>query len=137
ERGTMLSSVKAGLAAVEHRAQGAFIVLGDQPLVLPATLRTMASAYWARRPRVIVPTHAGRRGQPVLLCTRGIREILALSDHATLDSYTSRHSHQTMEIMLDDPAIVRAFNAPADQAAAGAQPRSMEGAFHCDAQAWL
>src|SRR3989442_1371275 len=48
ESGGMLSSVKAGLAAVEGRCAAFFLMLLDQPLVRADTLNKMSNA-WERR----------------------------------------------------------------------------------------
>jgi len=121
ERGGMLSSVQAGLAAVDGRADAVFLVLGDQPLVRPATLRTMISAYRARRPRVIVPAYAEKRGHPILLCARGVNQILALPAGATLQSYTSSRIEHRLELSVDDAGVVCDLDTPADYAAVVAQ----------------
>jgi molybdenum cofactor cytidylyltransferase len=118
ERGGMLSSVQAGLAAVAGRAEAVFVVLGDQPLVRPRTLRTMASAYAARRPRGVIPTCDGRRGHPVLLCAGGIDQILALPEGATLKTYTAGHNERMLELPVIDPAVLHDIDTPADYAAA-------------------
>jgi molybdenum cofactor cytidylyltransferase len=118
ERGGMLSSIQAGLAAVDGRADATFIVLGDQPLVRPTTLRTMISAYRARRPRVIVPSYAAQRGHPILLCARGLHQILALPADQTLQAYTKSQIEHTLELTVGDPGVVCDLDTPADYAAA-------------------
>jgi molybdenum cofactor cytidylyltransferase len=121
ERGGMLSSIQAGLAAIDGRADAVFVVLGDQPLVRAGTLRTMISAYRARRPRVIVPSHEGRRGHPILLCARGVSDILALPPNATLKTYTDLHADHRVELPVSDPAVLQDLDTPADYAAAVAR----------------
>jgi molybdenum cofactor cytidylyltransferase len=116
EQGGMLSSVQAGVAAVAGEADAAFVMLADQPLVRVATLRTMASAYRARRPRVIVPTYGGKRGHPVLMCGRGFVEILALTGDATLKTYTAAQAERTLELPADDAAVLDDLDTPADYA---------------------
>lgn len=119
DAGGMISSVKAGVAAAAgDGADAVFVSLVDHPMVRPDTLRRMISAYRARRPRVLVPAHGGKRGHPILLCARGIGEILALPAGATLKTYTAAHAQQNFELEVDDPAVLQDLDTPADYAAA-------------------
>lgn len=64
----LASSLKAGIAAVPATATGALVLLGDMPLVGAALLDRLIDAL-EKQPRVegVVPVHAGRRGNPVLV----------------------------------------------------------------------
>jgi molybdenum cofactor cytidylyltransferase len=119
--GEMLSSVKAGVsAALERRADAFFIALVDQPMILPRTIRAMREAWVKSRPAVLLPTWQGKRGHPILLAADGAPEILSLPEDATLKAYTSRHAEHTLELAVDDPAILHDLDTPADyHAAAG------------------
>src|SRR5205814_1793926 len=118
--GGMLSSVQTGVAAVMAQADAFFVVLGDQPLVRPETLSRMCDAWARSRPRVLLPSHAGKHGHPILLSSEGAHEILSLSrDRDTLKTYTSRRTEQTLELAIDDdPAILSDVDTPADYQAA-------------------
>src|SRR5438128_1612854 len=69
--GGMLSSIQVGVAAVMGKADAFFVVLGDQPMVRPATLAAMTDAWRQNRPRVLLPTHDGKHGHPILLAAEG------------------------------------------------------------------
>ena len=118
--GGMLSSIQTGLAAVRRDADAVLIVLGDQPMVRAETINAITSA-WSRsrpRPRVILPSHGGKHGHPILLSAAGIDEILSLSTEQSLKTYTNRHIEQTVESEVDDPAILLDLDTPDDYAAA-------------------
>jgi molybdenum cofactor cytidylyltransferase len=121
--GEMLSSVKRGVSEVlsEHTppVDAFFIALSDQPLVLPRTISAMRDA-WVKhsRPAVMLPTFKGKRGHPILLSTSNAKEILSLPEDATLKVYTSRHTKHTLEVNVDDPAILHDLDTPADYQAA-------------------
>ena len=131
--GEMLSSVKAGISAVleeHHPAVDAFFVaLSDQPMVLPRTISAMRDA-WTKhsRPVVVLPTFKGKHGHPILLSSERALEILALGDDATLKTFTSRHIKRTLELDVDDPAILHDLDTPADYQAAARHWN--EGATH-------
>lgn len=57
----MASSLVAGISAVT--ADAAVVLLGDMPRITPSHLRALAAALGDR---VVVPTHGGKRGNPVL-----------------------------------------------------------------------
>ena len=116
--GGMLSSVQTGVAAVMGKADAFFVVLGDQPMVRPATLAAMAGAWRDKRPRVLLPTFDGKHGHPILLSVEGADEILSLPPEATLKSYTSTQSERTLELPIDDPAVLADIDTPADYQAA-------------------
>jgi len=73
-------SLRQGLAAVPTEADAAVILLGDQPTLLPATIRAVLSAGRADRP-VVAAKADGHVGPPVLLR----REAFRLADAATGD----------------------------------------------------
>ncbi|MDX2264581.1 MAG: nucleotidyltransferase family protein [Hyphomicrobiales bacterium] len=63
----MGSSIAAGVRALPPGLAGAFIALGDMPLVRPDDYVALAAAFDAADPAIIcAPAHGGRRGHPVL-----------------------------------------------------------------------
>ena len=73
------TSLKAGFAALPPGAEAAVVLLGDMPRVLPSLIDALAAAWReAGRPAALVPTHAGRRGNPVLLSRALGPEIMRL-----------------------------------------------------------
>lgn len=120
QSGGMISSIKAGLQAVRGRAEGVFVVLGDQPLVQPRTLEAMIRAFCSRRGRGIVPVFGHKRGHPVLLSAEGIDEIVALKVGQTLSDYITEYRELMPLLDVDDPAILLDLDTQADydQAAA-------------------
>ena len=105
--GEMISSVKAGVAALPATCAAFFLVLGDQPGVAAMTFERLVHA-WRDNPtaRIISPTWNNRRGHPVLFSAAGIDEILNLAADATLKTYVSRYANgRSIEVEVDDPAV--------------------------------
>ncbi len=77
------TSLRAGFAALPPGLEGVVVMLGDMPRVGAGLLDDLAAA-WLRagRPDALVPTFAGRRGNPVLLAARLAPEIAALAGDA-------------------------------------------------------
>ena len=61
----MAATLRAGVRALLAAADGAFVFLGDMPLIPPAVLPRLADALAAGAPAA-APVFAGRRGHPVL-----------------------------------------------------------------------
>jgi nicotine blue oxidoreductase len=109
-------SLLAGLRAT--RDAPAWIVLPvDHPLVLPADVRALASAWRASRPPVVRVVRDGRGGHPVLLDAALAEEVLALGDDAPLRDVV--RAHRAEEVVVEGSPGVRVdVNTPEDYAAA-------------------
>ena len=63
----MLSSVQTGLASVPEGARAVLIALGDQPFGEPEVARAVVRSWRNSGRGLIVPSHDGRRGHPLLI----------------------------------------------------------------------
>ncbi len=84
----MFSSVKAGLAATSTRSTHVALSPADLPFLSKKSLRTVlsaAAALDAGGSSLIVPTHAGRRGHPLLIPAALRTRVLAWPDSARLN----------------------------------------------------
>jgi molybdenum cofactor cytidylyltransferase len=70
------TSLKAGLAALPPETQAALVLLGDMPRIGAAHLDGLIAAYRAAEPRpsAVVPVRDQRRGNPVLLDLRVLKD---------------------------------------------------------------
>jgi molybdenum cofactor cytidylyltransferase len=111
ETGEMLSSIQAGVRTLLTGDFDAFFVtLVDQPDVMPQTFRVLAS----QSANIVLPKYNRRHGHPVLIGMSAAQEILSLAHDQTLKAFISRHSNETREIEVDDPAILRDIDTPAE-----------------------
>ena len=107
------SSLKAGIGALPRRVGGALVVLGDMPLVGPAHLDCLIAAFGAAQGQaIIVPTHRGQRGNPVLWPAACFAEILALQGDAGARQLFAAHAGQIHEVPLDAAAILEDIDTP-------------------------
>ncbi|HLJ56581.1 MAG TPA: nucleotidyltransferase family protein [Chthonomonadaceae bacterium] len=125
--GGMLSSVKAGVAALPEGCPAFFLALGDQPLVRSATLDALANRWDAESRPIAIPTYEGRRGHPVLISARFAGEILALGETETLKTLINRHEDLISESVVDDPGAVSDVDTPDEYERALALWREMSG----------
>jgi CTP:molybdopterin cytidylyltransferase MocA len=114
EAGGMLSSVKTGVTALPADCDAFFLVLGDQPLVQPATVSALAAAWIVERAPIVLPVHIGKCGHPVLISASLSPEILALGEDETLKALMVRRPEDILEVAVPDVAVVEDVDTPDD-----------------------
>jgi molybdenum cofactor cytidylyltransferase len=102
----MASSLRAGIAAVDPRAQAALIVLADQPCVRSATLRKLIEHHRVARPQIVIPTYRGFRGNPVLLDRSVFPEIMEITGDIGCRAIFGEHNEQISKLDVDDVGIL-------------------------------
>lgn len=101
------TSIKAGLAALDEAAAGALVVLGDMPGVGAGDLRRMVKAFRGSEGRSIVrATHAGKRGNPVLLPRRLFAEIARLEGDAGARHLVENDALPVIDVELGSAATM-------------------------------
>lgn len=126
ERG-LASSLRLGFAALPAAATGALVLLADMPLVSPSTIAALIAAHAAHpKAAAIVPAHAGRRGNPVLLARRLAPEIEALSGDTGAGPLL-RGREDVIALPVDDPGILVDVDTPEALAALSEDWRGARG----------
>jgi molybdenum cofactor cytidylyltransferase len=121
----MASSIQAGLTALAPRSSlenslnkiGVMIFLADLPLIQPAELNLLISAFSQAKDKTIaVPTFSGQRGNPVIFDLHYREEILALRGDVGGKSILARHPEAVLEVemptasILEDIDTVESYN---------------------------
>ncbi len=107
----LAASLKAGIAAVPETAAAAIVCLGDMPLITARIVDKLIAAYDADEGRtIVVPTHQGRAGNPILWDRRYFAEILQLSGDAGARALLKQHMEQVAEVEAGDDAVLRDFD---------------------------
>jgi molybdenum cofactor cytidylyltransferase len=102
----MGTSLRSGLAAVDAAAKAAIIVLADQPWVRSETLNSLIACHQERKPQIIVPTHRGFRGNPVLLDHSVFAEVQTLNGDVGCRAIFGDHTEGIFKLPVDDPGIL-------------------------------
>ena len=111
----MLSSVQCGLRAFREELDAVFVWPVDHPLVERDTVIAMIAAAKNTGAPIIVPTHAGRRGHPVLFVARLFPELL--SADRSLGARSVVHAHDDrLELPVADGGVVVDIDTPEDYA---------------------
>jgi molybdenum cofactor cytidylyltransferase len=112
--GDMLSSVRCGLAALPPECTAVLVVLGDQPAITSDLIGRMVATYQTCGRGIVVPTHNGRRGHPLLFSTRYRDEILAGHEQTGLRGLLQTHPDDVFELGTATPAVLADMDHPAD-----------------------
>jgi molybdenum cofactor cytidylyltransferase len=102
----MASSLHEGLSALDPECAAALIVLGDQPLVRPQTLQQIMAGYRRSGSQIVIPSHQGKRGNPVLLGRPVFPEVMALQGDTGCRAIFSNHLDAIFKVEVEDPGIL-------------------------------
>jgi len=106
------ASLKAGLAAVPHSADGALVLLGDMPEVSAALIDRMLAGFSPADNRSIcIAVHERKRGNPVLWARRFFPAIEALTGDAGAKHLLALHEELVCEIDADE-GVLRDIDTP-------------------------
>jgi len=96
----------AGLPAEAETLDAIVLCLVDHPAFEPATVSALVAAFACRRAAVVVPTHLGRRGHPVLIARPLFEPLLALSLRQGANSVIGAWGDRTELLEVADPGIL-------------------------------
>lgn len=121
----MSTSLKAGLAALPADIDGVLVCLADMPAVTTHDIGKLIAAFNPTEGRaIIVPTHQGKRGNPVLFAQGFIDEMREAQGDAGARAVLSAHADAVYEVEMQDAGILADADTPAAFAAIEAQFKS-------------
>jgi molybdenum cofactor cytidylyltransferase len=107
------ASLRAGLAALPAEADAVLVCLGDMPLVTQDLIDRLLDAYDADEGSlIVVPTHQGKRGNPVLWDRRFFADMAALAGDTGARALLLRHAEHVVEVEWDTDAVLVDFDTP-------------------------
>lgn len=101
----MGASLAAAARAVPEDLDGVFVFLGDMPLIRADVSATLAQALTGRD-RIVAPTHAGRRGHPVLFGGDWIAALRALDGDSGAQSLIQQAGDRFLAVETGDPGVL-------------------------------
>jgi CTP:molybdopterin cytidylyltransferase MocA len=105
----MLTSLQAGLRALENLPDRVLFTLVDHPAVAPETIRALL----AFPAEIAIPKFNGKRGHPVVIHRRIAEEILAEPPTSKLNAVMDRHTSEIHYLDLNDSGITDDIDDPA------------------------
>jgi molybdenum cofactor cytidylyltransferase len=112
--GDMLSSLRCGLRALPAGCSAVLVVLGDQPNLTARLVTELIAGRDRSGSGIIVPTHLGRRGHPVLLAACFRDELLGRYDGVGLQGLLQAHPDEVFSVEIQDGAVLRDMDKPED-----------------------
>jgi molybdenum cofactor cytidylyltransferase len=113
------TSLRAGLEALGDTVDAAVVCLGDMPRVDPGLIGRLIAAYDPEEGRaIVVPTVAGRHGNPVLWDKRFFPAMRAVTGDVGARHLLGEHAEAVHEVPLEDDAALADFDTPESLAAA-------------------
>lgn len=102
----MASSLREGLSALDPQTGAALIILGDQPFIRPQTLHQIIGGYHRSGAQIVIPTHQGKRGNPVLLGRSVFPEVMALEGDTGCRAIFPKRLDAILKVEVEDPGIL-------------------------------
>ena len=107
------TSLKAGIAALPADIDGVVICLGDMPRIDAGMIDRLIAAFDPVEGREIcVPTHKGKRGNPVLWGKRFLPEMVALAGDVGAKHLIGEHGELVVEVEMDEEGVLIDIDTP-------------------------
>jgi molybdenum cofactor cytidylyltransferase len=119
-RDGMFTSVKAGLRALDGRTTHVAVTPADLPFLREESLRAIVSTAACvtsegnQRSTLLVPTHAGRRGHPLVFSASLVPRILTWGDDRRLSRLFEEPDLSVRRLEAFDEGILRDVDRPED-----------------------
>lgn len=110
----MGTSLQCGIAALDAQANGALVVLADQPLVKAATIDRLIADYELHQPQILIPLFRGFRGNPVLLDRSVFPEIAGLKGDMGCRAIFGDHLENIRKLEVEDAGVLLDADRPRD-----------------------
>ncbi len=116
------TSLKAGIAAVPAAADGAIVCLGDMPQVSAALIDKLIAGFDPERGAlVVVPSIAGRRGNPVLWSRRFFPDLMQVQGDIGARHLIGAYTEAVVEVPVEGDAALIDVDTPESLSAVKAE----------------
>ncbi len=99
------TSLRAGLSAVSDITDGVMFILGDQPLVGSEVMNALIVGYCRTGAPIVLPTHRGRRGNPVVIDRILFPRVESLTGDVGARVLFEEYAEAIVEIEVEDDSI--------------------------------
>jgi molybdenum cofactor cytidylyltransferase len=114
ERG-LSTSVRVGVESLDGGVEGVLVCLGDMPFVRASELDALITVFEASGGEaIVVPTHDGRRGNPVLWPRSLFPELLGLDGDEGARGILGKHASRVRSVVIDAPSVLVDIDTPDD-----------------------
>ena len=107
------TSLKTGIAAAPPSADGAIVCLGDMPQVDARLIDSLLAAFDPEQGAlIVVPTTAGKRGNPVVWSRRFFADLAALTGDVGARGLIATYPEAVVEVAVADSAAFTDIDTP-------------------------
>lgn len=99
------AAVKTGVRAASKNTQAYVFMVGDQPLLDPATINLIIGHHRGNPTHIILPTYRGKRGNPVLFPSVFRKQLLQISGDKGGITVINNAADQVKQVEIGDPHI--------------------------------
>lgn len=99
------TSLRRGLRSLPRDVDGVVVLLGDMPHVTAAHVDRLIDVFDPVRQPIVIPRHAGRRGNPILWPMRMFPAMDQMRGDAGARALLERHARQIVTVEMDSDAI--------------------------------
>ena len=104
----LATSLATGLKALADHMDGAVICLGDMPRIGATVIDSLIDAFDPAEGRAIcLPSHRGRRGNPVLWARRYFAEMQSIEGDTGARGLLRQYENAVHEVPWDDDSVLR------------------------------
>ena len=115
ERGGPLSSLLAGLAAIDDPAVlGVLMTPVDAPRVAPATVAALLTAFRSAPGRIVRAVHNGRHGHPVVFPREAFEQLRQADPARGAKAVVRAHEGEIVDVEVPDAGVLEDIDTPDD-----------------------
>lgn len=101
------TSLHCGLVALPPACDGVAVLLADMPFITGAMIDTLITAFETGDPHpIVVPTHQGQRGNPVLWPRRFFGDLMRLSGDRGARDLIAAYAREVVTVEIGEAASV-------------------------------
>lgn len=113
-RDGQLSSLRAGLAALDPLPDAVIVTLVDCPFVQPATVDRLLEHWRASRAPIVRPAIGARHGHPVIFDRRTFDDLRTVPREIGAKAVIARWAHEVANVEVDDAGVLADVDTPED-----------------------
>jgi len=99
------TSIVKGLSLADNRAGAVMLALADQPLIDSETINRLIEAFLSHAKGIVIPTHQGRRGHPVIFSAKYKEQLLGLKGDVGGRQIIEEHPDDIFEVVVSSQGI--------------------------------
>jgi molybdenum cofactor cytidylyltransferase len=109
-----IDSLRTGLRSLRAEVEAAVVAPVDFPHVHAGIVMALIDAFRRTRAPIAVPMHRGKHGHPVLFARAVFPELLTDPLPEGARSVVHAHSHELVEVPVDEAGVLLDVNTPLD-----------------------